>query len=130
MSAMSNTKGGEPAASGRLSGKVALITGAAGNLGGSIVRRYLAEGATVVMSGRDAARTTAALDAALAGAPLPDAEDRSYRSRIYRGMSLTVQAVSRRSTLAHRPARAVAAGLLRPASSGVRVTVMASTAAA
>lgn len=66
MSAMSNTKGGEPAASGRLSGKVALITGAAGNLGGSIVRRYLAEGATVVMSGRDAARTTAALDAALA----------------------------------------------------------------
>ncbi|MEY4850822.1 MAG: hypothetical protein RLZZ331_1826, partial [Pseudomonadota bacterium] len=51
---------------GRLAGKVALITGAAGNLGGSIVRRYLAEGATVVMSGRDAARTQAALDAAVA----------------------------------------------------------------
>jgi malonyl-CoA reductase/3-hydroxypropionate dehydrogenase (NADP+) len=55
-----------PAPQGRLAGKVALITGAAGNLGGSIVRRYLAEGATVVMSGRDAARTTAALQAALA----------------------------------------------------------------
>ena len=53
-------------ATGRLAGKVALITGAAGNLGGSIVRRYLAEGATVVMSGRDAARTQAALDAAVA----------------------------------------------------------------
>ena len=26
----------------------------------------------------------------LAGAPLPDAEDSRYRSRIYRGMSLTV----------------------------------------
>ena len=26
----------------------------------------------------------------LAGAPLPDAEDSRYRSRIYRGMSMTV----------------------------------------
>ncbi len=72
MNAMAKTKGGEPVPApqgeqqGRLAGKVALITGAAGNLGGSIVRRYLAEGATVVMSGRDAARTQAALDAALA----------------------------------------------------------------
>lgn len=61
MSAMTKTE-----TQGRLAGKVALITGAAGNLGGSIVRRYLAEGATVVMSGRDAARTQAALDAAVA----------------------------------------------------------------
>ena len=30
-------------ASGRLTGKVALITGAAGNLGQAIARRYLAE---------------------------------------------------------------------------------------
>jgi NAD(P)-dependent dehydrogenase (short-subunit alcohol dehydrogenase family) len=60
MNAMAKTKS---SATGRLAGKVALITGAAGNLGGSIVRRYLAEGATVVMSGRDAARTQAALDA-------------------------------------------------------------------
>jgi malonyl-CoA reductase / 3-hydroxypropionate dehydrogenase (NADP+) len=51
---------------GRLAGKVALITGAAGNLGGSIVRRYLVEGAIVVMSGRDAARTTAAMESAVA----------------------------------------------------------------
>ena len=62
MNAMAKTKS---SATGRLAGKVALITGAAGNLGGSIVRRYLAEGATVVMSGRDAARTQAALDAAV-----------------------------------------------------------------
>jgi malonyl-CoA reductase/3-hydroxypropionate dehydrogenase (NADP+) len=37
---------------GRLSGKVAFITGAAGNIGEEITRRYLAEGATVVMAGR------------------------------------------------------------------------------
>ncbi len=53
-------------APGRLSGKVALVTGAAGNLGQQIVRRYLAEGATVVLSGRDRARTDAARDAAVA----------------------------------------------------------------
>jgi len=72
MNAVTKTKGGQPVSAsqgqreGRLAGKVALITGAAGNLGGSIVRRYLAEGAIVVMSGRDATRTQAALDAALA----------------------------------------------------------------
>ncbi|WP_353199123.1 SDR family oxidoreductase [Sandarakinorhabdus sp.] len=69
MTATTKTKGDKPVPetqAGRLSGKVALITGAAGNLGGSIVRRYLNEGATVVMSGRDATRTTAALEAALA----------------------------------------------------------------
>ena len=57
-----------PAAAGRLAGKVALITGAAGNLGQSIARRYLAEGAVVVFSGRDRTRTDAARDAALAEA--------------------------------------------------------------
>ncbi len=51
---------------GRLAGKVALVTGAAGNLGQSIARRYLAEGAIVVFSGRDRARTDAARDAAVA----------------------------------------------------------------
>jgi len=60
-----------PAASGRLAGKIALITGAAGNLGQSIVRRYLLEGATVVLSGRDRARTDAARDAAIADAGVP-----------------------------------------------------------
>jgi len=62
-------------ASGRLAGKVALITGAAGNLGQQIVRRYLAEGATVVMTGRDRIRTEAARAAALADTGVP--EDRA-----------------------------------------------------
>ncbi len=56
---------------GRLAGKVALITGAAGNLGQSIARRYLAEGATVVFSGRDRTRTDTARDAAIAAAGVP-----------------------------------------------------------
>ena len=47
-------------ANGRLAGKIAVVTGAAGNLGGHIVRHYLAEGATVVMTGRTAARLEAA----------------------------------------------------------------------
>ena len=52
------------ARAGRLAGKVALVTGAAGNLGGHIVRHFLSEGATVVLTGRertriDAARATA-----------------------------------------------------------------------
>ncbi len=56
---------------GRLAGKVALITGAAGNLGQSIALRYLAEGATVVFSGRDLARTDAAREAACTDAGVP-----------------------------------------------------------
>jgi len=51
------------AGSGRLAGKIAVVTGAAGNLGGHIVRHYLAEGATVVMTGRTPARTDAAAEA-------------------------------------------------------------------
>ena len=38
---------------GRLIGKVALVSGAAGNIGEVIVRRYLEEGAKVVMIGRN-----------------------------------------------------------------------------
>lgn len=53
-------------APGRLSGKVAVITGAAGNLGGQIVRHYLHEGATVVMTGRTEARIEAARTQVLA----------------------------------------------------------------
>jgi malonyl-CoA reductase/3-hydroxypropionate dehydrogenase (NADP+) len=45
---------------GRLAGKVALLTGAAGNIGTEISRRYLAEGATLVMAGRDRAKLEAA----------------------------------------------------------------------
>jgi malonyl-CoA reductase/3-hydroxypropionate dehydrogenase (NADP+) len=52
-----------PNPGGRLTGKIAVVTGAAGNLGGHIVRHYLAEGATVVMTGRTAARTDAAAEA-------------------------------------------------------------------
>ncbi len=51
------------ATSGRLAGKIALVTGAAGNIGGEIVRHYAREGATVVMTGRTAARIEAARDA-------------------------------------------------------------------
>ncbi|MFQ3665065.1 MAG: SDR family NAD(P)-dependent oxidoreductase [Sphingomonadaceae bacterium] len=50
----------QPAASGRLAGKIAVVTGAAGNIGGEITRRYLAEGATVVMTGRTKERIEAA----------------------------------------------------------------------
>jgi malonyl-CoA reductase/3-hydroxypropionate dehydrogenase (NADP+) len=53
------------ARTGRLAGKVALITGAAGNLGSEIVRHYLREGATVVLSGRTRERLNAAMEAAL-----------------------------------------------------------------
>lgn len=52
-----------PTTGGRLAGKIAVVTGAAGNLGGHIVRHYLAEGATVVMTGRTPARTEAAAEA-------------------------------------------------------------------
>ena len=57
-----------PAATGtgRLSGKVALVTGAAGNLGGEIARHYLREGATVVFTGRSEGRIADAMAAALA----------------------------------------------------------------
>jgi malonyl-CoA reductase / 3-hydroxypropionate dehydrogenase (NADP+) len=64
-------KGGKMEVTGRLSGKVALITGAAGNLGQAIARRYLGEGATVVFSGRDRARTDAAREGAVAAAGVP-----------------------------------------------------------
>ncbi len=51
---------------GRLHGKVALITGAAGNLGGEIVRAYLREEAVVIFSGRTRSKLEAAREAALA----------------------------------------------------------------
>ncbi|MEL6363957.1 MAG: SDR family oxidoreductase [Pseudomonadota bacterium] len=57
---------------GRLAGRVALVTGAAGNLGGEIVRRYLAEGALVALSGRSADRLEAARRAALEDTGAPD----------------------------------------------------------
>ena len=53
------------AGAGRLAGKIALITGAAGNIGGYIVRSYLREGATVIMTGRAKDRVEAAAAAAV-----------------------------------------------------------------
>jgi malonyl-CoA reductase / 3-hydroxypropionate dehydrogenase (NADP+) len=58
---------------GRLAGKVALVTGAAGNIGGEIVRHYLRAGATVVLTGRERTRVEAARVAALAATGAPDA---------------------------------------------------------
>ncbi len=48
------------AKAGRLEGKVALITGAAGNLGSEIARHFAREGAFVVMAGRTEARISKA----------------------------------------------------------------------
>ena len=59
-SAMPETAQAMDVLAGRLAGKIAVVTGAAGNLGGHIVRHYLREGATVVMTGRTASRTDAA----------------------------------------------------------------------
>jgi malonyl-CoA reductase/3-hydroxypropionate dehydrogenase (NADP+) len=61
---------------GRLDGKIALVTGAAGNLGGHIVRRYLEEGAIVVMTGREKERIEAAAQAVVAETGVP--EDRVF----------------------------------------------------
>ncbi len=53
-------------ARGRLAGKVAVVTGAAGNIGAEICRRYLAEGASIVMLGRDPEKLERARGALLA----------------------------------------------------------------
>jgi len=56
---------------GRLVGKVALVSGAAGNIGEVIVRRYLEEGATVVMVGRNQSKLEAAREKLLALSAAP-----------------------------------------------------------
>ncbi|MEY3037500.1 MAG: hypothetical protein RL143_67, partial [Pseudomonadota bacterium] len=63
------------ARSGRLAGKVSLVTGAGGNIGQHIVTRYLQEGATVVMVGRNIEKLEAARKSALklSGAPATSA---------------------------------------------------------
>ncbi|MCU0649445.1 MAG: SDR family NAD(P)-dependent oxidoreductase, partial [Gemmatimonadaceae bacterium] len=47
---------------GRLAGKVALISGAGGNIGRTLCRRYVLEGATVIMVGRSREKLEAARD--------------------------------------------------------------------
>ena len=56
---------------GRLAGKIALITGGAGNIGEVITRRYLAEGAIVVITGRNEQKLSAYRDSLAAGAGVP-----------------------------------------------------------
>lgn len=59
------------AAAGRLAGKVALITGGAGNIGEVITRRYLEEGATVVITGRNEQKLHAYRDGLVREAGVP-----------------------------------------------------------
>lgn len=56
---------------GRLAGKVALVTGAAGNLGSHIVRHYVQEGARIIMTGRTKDRIEAARAAVIDETQLP-----------------------------------------------------------
>lgn len=52
----------------RLAGKVAIITGASGGIGSATAEKFIAEGASVMLAGRDAGRLQAVLSTLGAGA--------------------------------------------------------------
>ena len=64
---MSTPPGSEKASDrGRIANKIALVTGAAGNLGTEICRAFAREGAFVIMTGRIQERIAAAREALIA----------------------------------------------------------------
>ena len=64
---------------GRLQGKVAFVTGAAGNFGSHIVQRFLREGAIVVLTGRDSERLAHARTRLIQTAGAPDSRAMAIR---------------------------------------------------
>src|SRR5580698_9208504 len=58
---------GDRRMSGCLEGRIALVTGSTSNIGRAIALQYASEGARVVVTGRDAARGRAVVEAARAG---------------------------------------------------------------
>ncbi len=69
---VTNTDPTSSEAKGRLAGKIAVVTGAAGNLGGEISRTFVREGAFLIMTGRTKERIEAARAAVLADTGAPD----------------------------------------------------------
>lgn len=60
---------------GRLVGKIAVLTGGAGGIGQVIARRYLAEGATLILTGRTAAKLKTTIDELVA-------ENSAYKTKL------------------------------------------------
>ena len=73
---MSSSRTDQISRPGRLHQKIAFISGAAGNIGTAITRRFLEEGATVVMTGRNMAKLTEARARLLA--EVGASEDRAF----------------------------------------------------